>query len=148
MQYRIISVLALSGVVLGAWYMLWLVRQTFFGPAAGDATSHGHDQTVDTSGHEPIKDLGLREILALAPLAVLAVWIGVWPQMFLQPIDPCMERLANAAQQVVNHQVAGNDEFVQSARTAPDGNSRGIVGDLATGSQPSPRTTQVASHGN
>ena len=31
-QYRVISVLAVSGVVLGAWYMLSLVLRVFFGP--------------------------------------------------------------------------------------------------------------------
>ena len=31
-HYRVISVLAVSGVVLGAWYMLSLVKRVFFGP--------------------------------------------------------------------------------------------------------------------
>ena len=31
-QLIVIAVLAVSGVVLGAWYMLWLVQRVFFGP--------------------------------------------------------------------------------------------------------------------
>ena len=31
-QLDAIAVLAVSGVVLGAWYMLWLVQRVFFGP--------------------------------------------------------------------------------------------------------------------
>ena len=31
-QLMTIAVLAVSGVVLGAWYMLWLVQRVFFGP--------------------------------------------------------------------------------------------------------------------
>jgi NADH-quinone oxidoreductase subunit M len=81
-QYLTIAVLALSGVVLGAWYMLWLVQRVFFGPlkeprAAGDA-------------HE-IYDLSFREILSLAPLAVFVVWIGLRPGDFLTRMGPSLE---------------------------------------------------------
>ena len=31
-QLMTLAVLAVSGVVLGAWYMLWLVQRVFFGP--------------------------------------------------------------------------------------------------------------------
>ena len=31
-QLMVIAVLAVSGVVLGAWYMLWMVQRVFFGP--------------------------------------------------------------------------------------------------------------------
>ena len=31
-QLLAMAVLAVSGVVLGAWYMLWLVQRVFFGP--------------------------------------------------------------------------------------------------------------------
>ena len=32
LQLRTIAVLSLSGVVLGAWYMLWMYQRVFFGP--------------------------------------------------------------------------------------------------------------------
>ena len=68
------SVLAVCGVVLGAWYMLWLVQRVFFGPLRepGDAD------------HEPVSDLSGREIAALVPLAILVFWIGLYPQFFLR----------------------------------------------------------------
>ena len=75
-HYRVISVLATSGVVLGAWYMLSLVKRVFFGPLR--ERKHG----------EPIGDLQLREILALVPLCVVIVWIGVQPQVFPRPHGP------------------------------------------------------------
>src|SRR5204862_3182600 len=55
-QLTTIAVLAVSGVVLGAWYMLWLVQRLFFGPL-----KEPHEQTL----HQ-VHDLSLREILALA----------------------------------------------------------------------------------
>ena len=32
LRLMVIAVLAVSGVVLGAWYMLWMVQRVFFGP--------------------------------------------------------------------------------------------------------------------
>lgn len=40
-QFRWIAVLSVLGVVLGAWYMLYLVQRVFFGPL-NEPTSHGH----------------------------------------------------------------------------------------------------------
>ena len=34
LQFRVIAVLSLAGVVLGAWYMLWMYQRVFFGAAA------------------------------------------------------------------------------------------------------------------
>jgi NADH-quinone oxidoreductase subunit M len=82
-QLITIAVLAVSGVVLGAWYMLWLVQRVFFGPLKVPH-EHGHV-------HADISDLSLREILALAPLAVFVVWIGIRPGDFLKPMEPTLE---------------------------------------------------------
>ena len=42
-------------------------------------------------------DLKLREILALAPLAVLALWIGLRPQDFLSRMQPTLDRVTQSA---------------------------------------------------
>jgi NADH-quinone oxidoreductase subunit M len=89
---KVISVLAVSGVVLGAWYMLWLVQRVFFGPLKEPHSDTHHK-------HGPISDLNFREIAALAPLAVLAVWIGVWPQFFLAPTAKSLDITTAAARQ-------------------------------------------------
>ena len=80
-QLATIAVLAVSGVVLGAWYMLWLVQRVFFGPL-----KEPHAQA-----HHPVHDLSIREILALAPLAVFVVWIGIRPGDFIRPMQPTLE---------------------------------------------------------
>jgi len=79
-QLTTIAVLAVSGIVLGAWYMLWLVQRVFFGPL-----KEPH------AGHHEVQDLSLREILALAPLAVFVVWIGIRPGDFLVPMQTAIE---------------------------------------------------------
>ena len=42
-------------------------------------------------------DLNLREILALAPLAVLALWIGLRPNDFLSRMEPTLTQATQAA---------------------------------------------------
>lgn len=80
-QLLAISVLSVLGVVLGAWYMLNLVRRVFFGPVK---EPHGE---LAAGAHAEIRDLSLREILALAPLVVLIFWIGLKPKDFLDRIE-------------------------------------------------------------
>ena len=54
-----LATLGAGGVVLGAWYMLTMVRQVFFG-----AVKEPHHD-----GHGPIADLNGRELAALLPIA-------------------------------------------------------------------------------
>jgi NADH-quinone oxidoreductase subunit M len=72
------------GVVLGAWYMLGMLQTAFFGPLK-EPDRHGDP--------EPISDLNAREMLALAPLAFLCLWIGLFPQPLLQLIRPDVEAI-------------------------------------------------------
>ena len=94
-QWKIISVLSTFGVVLGAWYMLWLVQRVFFGPlkekTPHDAEHAGH--------HEPVRDLGAREILALAPLLVFMFWIGLVPRHFLSPVADDLDKVSQTVSQ-------------------------------------------------
>jgi NADH-quinone oxidoreductase subunit M len=92
-QYRVIAVLATSGVVLGAWYMLWLVARVFFGPLK--ERKHG-------PGAPGITDLCLREVCALAPLCVVIVWIGVQPRFFLDRMAPSIEQLSSHSMQAAD----------------------------------------------
>jgi NADH-quinone oxidoreductase subunit M len=84
---RLLAALACSGVVLGAWYMLTLVRRVFFGPVREPA----HE------GHGPRGDLNGREVAALAPIAVACVLIGVYPKLFLDTMRPDLGVVARIA---------------------------------------------------
>jgi len=79
------AVLSVFGVVLGAWYLLWMVRRVFFGPL-NEPELHG----------EVIRDLSLREITALVPLIVVMFWIGLFPNFFLKRIAPAADPIADS----------------------------------------------------
>ena len=83
-QLKTISVLAVLGVVLGAWYMLWLVERVFFGPLK--EPRHSPDDP-------PIRDLSLREAAALTPLVVFVFWIGLQPGFFLDRMSGTLDRI-------------------------------------------------------
>jgi len=73
-----LAVLAASGVILAAVYMLWMFKRAVFGP-------------LDKEENRTLKDLNGREIATLVPLVVLIVWIGVYPQTFLRKMDRSVE---------------------------------------------------------
>ena len=63
------GVLAATGVIIGAGYMLWLYQRVFF-------MSEGPKVTGLT-------DINMREIITLMPLVVLVFWVGVYPDSLL-----------------------------------------------------------------
>ncbi len=74
------TLLCTTGIILGAAYMLYLYRRVVFG-----------DLTKDDVRAMP--DLNAREILTLAPIAAAVLWMGVYPESFLKPMRPDVERL-------------------------------------------------------
>lgn len=83
----IYAIIGASGVVLGAWYLLTMVQHGFFGPLR--EPKHGHGDH-----HEPVTDITPREMVALAPLMALCLWIGVTPQPTLDLMRPDIEAVA------------------------------------------------------
>ena len=72
----IYAAIGATGVVLGAWYLLDMLRRAFFGPLKEPASVHG-----------PILDINMREALAVVPLMILCLWIGVFPKPLLDTIE-------------------------------------------------------------
>lgn len=81
---RILGAFAVSGVVLGAAYMLWMVKRVFFGEPG----------ELVADSHHPLHDLSLREIVVMAPLIVLIFWMGLFPNHFLDLSKASVEHLA------------------------------------------------------
>jgi NADH-quinone oxidoreductase subunit M len=104
-QLRVIAVLAVLGVVLGAWYMLWLVQRVFFGPLKEPDVSHHTPSRHEP--HAPVRDLSLREVFALTPLAVFIFWIGLYPKYFLDRMQPTLNPIVAAASKSIETNRAG-----------------------------------------
>ena len=75
-------VLASTGLILGAAYLLWLYQRTMFGP-------------VTNPKNDKLPDLSWREKWTLIPLIVLAVWIGVYPKPFFDILDAPVQRMVS-----------------------------------------------------
>ena len=82
------AIVATTGIILGAAYMLWLYWRIAFGVAR-------------TEGAAAMKDLDMREWWLLGPIAAGVLWMGVYPESFLRPfradVDRLLERVERAA---------------------------------------------------
>lgn len=73
------GVLAATGIIIGAAYMLWLYQRVFF---------------VDTNQKViGLHDMNIREIVTLLPMVILIFWIGIYPDTFLSFMHPSVEHL-------------------------------------------------------
>ena len=73
------GVVAVSGVILAALYLLWAYQRVFHGPV--------------TEPNKGFRELKLTEGLVIAPLLVLIVFLGLYPKPMLDRIEPSVERL-------------------------------------------------------
>lgn len=72
--------LATLGVILAAIYLLVLFEKVFLGPFK-------HEE------NRKMRDLSLREWIVLAPIGLVILWIGLYPQFFFSLINPTVEKL-------------------------------------------------------
>ncbi len=64
-----VALIAASGLIIGAWYMLWLYQRIFFNPV--------------NPRWDNIRRLDRREIITFLPLVILIFWIGLFPNHML-----------------------------------------------------------------
>lgn len=79
--FALLAVIATTGVIFAAVYLLWATQRVFFGPIKHQENAH-------------LLDLSFREGLVLAPLVIMAVVMGVYPQPFLNTINPSVTHFA------------------------------------------------------
>src|SRR5688572_10785029 len=77
------TIIAASGVILAAIYLLWLVQKVFFGPITNEENRN-------------IPEIAWNEIAAVVPLVIFMVWIGVRPNTFLKKMEPSVKHLLTA----------------------------------------------------
>jgi NADH-quinone oxidoreductase subunit M len=83
---------AVTGIILGAAYMLWLYQRTMFGEPT-------------TEENRTMRDMNGLEIAYMLPLVILMFWIGLYPRPYLNLMEP-----------TVNHYVSQMQERQQAYR--------------------------------
>jgi NADH-quinone oxidoreductase subunit M len=74
------AVVATSGVILSAVYMLWMFQRVMFGE-------------LKNPKNQVLKDLNAREICIMVPLLVLIFFMGVYPRPFIDSMTPSIDRM-------------------------------------------------------
>ncbi len=95
------AVVAASGVILAALYLLWAYQRVFHGPAEG--------------ANAEMEDLRFSEGLAILPLLVLIVVLGVYPKPVLERISPSVDVLITHMEE----RVEGFEEIEPDAPAEP-----------------------------
>ncbi|TFI56761.1 NADH-quinone oxidoreductase subunit M [Sphingomonas parva] len=86
--HSLVGAIATTGIILGAAYMLYLYWRVAYG------TSRNADAAA-------MPDLNGRELVSLGTIALVVLWMGIYPESFLAPmrkdVDVLMARIERAA---------------------------------------------------
>lgn len=74
------TLVAGTAIIVGAIYMLSAYKKMFFGTVTKEENKH-------------LKDVNKTELLALVPLVIITVWLGVYPKPILEPISKSVESI-------------------------------------------------------
>jgi NADH-quinone oxidoreductase subunit M len=94
--YPILAVIAATGVIFAAAYLLWAIQRILFNP-------------LDKPDNEHIPDLNKRELALLMPLLAVIIWLGVYPA-------PVLRRTEASAQLLINRVEGQSTPRVSEAR--------------------------------
>jgi NADH-quinone oxidoreductase subunit M len=82
---RLAAVLATTGIIFAAVYLLWMYQRVCFGE-------------VTVEANRRLTDLSLREWAVLLPVLLFIVWIGVYPTAFTALTEPSVQALITQVQ--------------------------------------------------
>ena len=92
------AIIAASGVILAAVYLLWMYQRVIFGSLTNPA-------------NRSLPDLTKREIAVLVPVLVFIVWIGVYPNTFLKQTAGTTKQLVTTIRVHSTQPVSSNEIF-------------------------------------
>jgi NADH-quinone oxidoreductase subunit M len=79
---KVFAVIAGTGVIFAAAYILWWFKRTMFG-------------SISKEENRNIKDLSVREIFYIVPVLILIIWIGVYPMTFMSKTEATVNRMTD-----------------------------------------------------
>jgi NADH-quinone oxidoreductase subunit M len=105
---RPLAVVATSGIILAAVYMLWMYQRVIFGEI-----THAENRSLS--------DLSAREWAVLAPVLVLIVWIGVYPGPFTGKTEASVQALIAEVESKASVSRAPSPSRLAGGGAAPPG---------------------------
>jgi len=101
------TVIATSGVILSAVYMLWVFQRVMFGE-------------LDNPKNQKLLDLNAREITIMVPLLIMIFFMGLYPKPFIDKMDPAIKKLVSQVRVAsVNAQVIPGAQQMQMPEGHP-----------------------------
>jgi NADH-quinone oxidoreductase subunit M len=101
------GVVAVTGVILAALYLLWAYQRVFHGPV--------------TEGNEHFRELRWSEGMVIAPLLFLIVFLGIFPAPMLDRIEPSVKALVAHVDEQVDDFTAVEIDYVGAAEEPEPG---------------------------
>jgi len=92
------------GVILSAVYMLWMFQRVYYGPVT-------HEENAS------LPDLQPREWAAVLPLCAIALLMGIFPTLFLKPMEASVEALVQRVQATQTLQAERSERPERSERS-------------------------------
>lgn len=80
--HKVLALVAGTGVIFGAVYMLWMFKRVMFGP-------------LSKSENRELPDLTLREAIVMAPIIAAIFIMGIFPNIFLSKMDSSIQAFLN-----------------------------------------------------
>lgn len=106
------AVAAAIGVILAALYLLWAFQRVFHG--------------VPDEPNEKIRDLDWKEILVMAPLCIIVLFVGLYPKPLLSRMEPSVDHLITHVEQNSHYKQPGVTKTGHEAQSPP-GDDRGAA---------------------
>ena len=104
---HVLAAIGAVGVILAACYLLWMYQRVWFNDRGDDAVKPAIS----------LRDFSAREIVSLLPLVVFAVWVGVYPNTFLEflhaPVQHILDQVAPSLESARGGAVA---QLIDAAR--------------------------------
>jgi NADH-quinone oxidoreductase subunit M len=107
-RYKGLAIVATTGIILAAIYVLYLYQRTFQGTVSDKVTK--------------FKDVNVREVLAIAPLIALIIFLGIYPKPVLDVINPAVKAtLSDVHKTDPAPKVSTEQATIQQANTVAGG---------------------------
>ncbi|HNB96435.1 MAG TPA: Fe-S-binding domain-containing protein, partial [Microthrixaceae bacterium] len=117
------GVVAVTGVILAALYLLWAYQRVFHGPASG--------------GNATMRDMDLKEFAVFVPLIGLIVFLGLFPGPMIETMEPSVKALVAHVQESSDNARADQPDIekadVDNAEASASEHGSGTEGSAGSG---------------